>query len=94
MEKLKMHSPDMVENNITKLAELFPNCVTEIADEKGNIKKSIDFDLLRQELSGTIVEGPQERYHLNWPGETGSAADRQCTHCQDLETLPRRECGL
>lgn len=64
-----MHSPDWVEKNIAKLADLFPNCVTESTDEEGNLKRSIDFDLLRQELSNTIVEGPQERYHLNWPGK-------------------------
>ncbi len=69
MEKLKMHSPDLVRVNINRIAELFPNCVTESRDEQGNLKKSIDFDLLRQELSTTIVEGPQERYQLNWPGK-------------------------
>ena len=69
MEKLKMHSPNLAEGNIAKLAELFPNCVTESQDEQGLLKRSIDFDLLRQELSENIVEGPQERYHLNWPGK-------------------------
>jgi adenine-specific DNA-methyltransferase len=69
MEKLSMHSPDFTEDNIKKIAELFPNCVTESKDDQGNIKKSIDFDLLRQELSKNIVEGPQERYSLNWPGK-------------------------
>ncbi|HEX2958607.1 MAG TPA: hypothetical protein VHO70_17355 [Chitinispirillaceae bacterium] len=69
MEKLKMHSPNIVEGNIAKLSELFPNCITESHDEHGNLKKSIDFDLLKQELSTTIVEGPQERYQLNWPGK-------------------------
>ncbi len=69
MEKLKLHSPDFTQENIAKLAALFPNCVTEAQDEKGQLKKSIDFDQLRQELSNNIVEGPQERYHLNWPGK-------------------------
>jgi len=69
MEKLKMHSPNNTHANIEKLAELFPACVTESRDENGKLKKTIDFDQLRQELSGTIVEGPQERYHLNWPGK-------------------------
>ena len=69
MEKLKLHSPDFTEDNIAKLAGLFPNCVTETEDGKGNIKRAIDFDQLRQELTGTIVEGPQERYQLNWPGK-------------------------
>ncbi|WP_456255724.1 site-specific DNA-methyltransferase [Pseudomonas iridis] len=69
MDKLKMHSPNMAEANINKLAELFPNCITEARDAAGELKKAIDFDLLRQELSSSIVEGAQERYQLNWPGK-------------------------
>lgn len=69
MEKLKMRSPNFAEKNIEKVAALFPGCVTESTDEDGNPTKAIDFDLLRQELSTSIVEGPQERYHLNWPGK-------------------------
>ena len=69
MEKLKMHSPNFVDQNIAKIAELFPNCITESRNEKGELQKAIDFDLLKQELSAQIVEGPQERYQLNWPGK-------------------------
>ncbi|MDR5893138.1 site-specific DNA-methyltransferase [Halomonas mongoliensis] len=69
MDKLKMHSPNLTEANIAKLAELFPSCVTEARDEQGRVRQAIDFDQLRQELSEHIVEGPQERYHLNWPGK-------------------------
>jgi len=69
MDKLKMHSANLTEANIDKLAELFPNCITEALDAQGELKKTIDFDLLRQELSSSIVEGPQERYQLNWPGK-------------------------
>jgi adenine-specific DNA-methyltransferase len=69
MDKLKMHSPNLTEANIAKLAELFPNCITESRDAKGELKKAVDFDLLRQELASNIVEGAQERYQLNWPGK-------------------------
>lgn len=69
MDKLKMHSPDGVAANIARLAELFPGCVTETRDEQGQLKRGIDFDLLRQELSDHLVEGPQERYRLDWPGK-------------------------
>jgi adenine-specific DNA-methyltransferase len=69
MNKLKMHSPDLTQANIDKLAELFPNCLAEAAGADGVVKRSIDFDQLRQELTGSIVEGPQERYQLNWPGK-------------------------
>lgn len=64
-----MHTPDFTDENIARLAELFPNCVTETKDAEGNLNRAIDFDQLRQELSGSIVEGPQERYHLDWPGK-------------------------
>ncbi|MDO9046870.1 MAG: site-specific DNA-methyltransferase [Methylobacter sp.] len=69
MDKLKLHSPDFTQENIAKLAELFPNCVTETREADGSLKQAIDFDQLRQELSTSIVEGPQERYQLNWPGK-------------------------
>ena len=66
---MKLHSPDLADANIRKIAKMFPNCVTEAQDADGNIKRAIDYDQLRQELSGHIVEGAQERYHLNWPGK-------------------------
>ena len=69
MNKLKMHSPNLTDGNIDRIRELFPACVTEARDEHGTLKLSVDFDQLKQELSDSIVEGPQERYHLNWPGK-------------------------
>jgi adenine-specific DNA-methyltransferase len=69
MDKLKMRSKDMNQENIEKIAKLFPNVITEIKDEKGNITKAIDFELLQQELSDVIVEGSKERYQLTWPGK-------------------------
>lgn len=69
MDKLKMHSPDLSQSNIEKIKELFPNCVTEATDNSGNLKLTVDFDQLKQELSDSIIEGPQERYQLNWPGK-------------------------
>lgn len=69
MEKLKMHTLNMTDDNILKIRELFPSVVTEAKDENGEIKLAVDFDRLKQELSGHIVEGPQERYRLDWPGK-------------------------
>jgi adenine-specific DNA-methyltransferase len=69
MDKLKMHSPDLTQDHIARLRELFPGCVTEAKGADGAVRLAVDFDLLRQELSGTLVEGPQERYQLNWPGK-------------------------
>src|SRR5690606_33984778 len=69
MKKLKMHTPDLTQDHIARIREMFPNCVTETKDAQGAIKLAVDFDQLKQELSGQIVEGPQERYALNWPGK-------------------------
>jgi adenine-specific DNA-methyltransferase len=69
MEKLKCHTPDFTAENIQKLAVLFPNCVVEAKDAQGKPTKAIDFDQLRQELAAVVVEGPRERYHLDWPGK-------------------------
>ncbi len=69
MDKLKMHSPNLTQDNIARIRDLFPSCVTEAKGEDGGVKLTVDFDQLRQELADSIVEGPQERYHLNWPGK-------------------------
>lgn len=69
MDRLKMHSTNLTQDNIARIAELFPGCVTEARNEGGSVKLAVDFDQLRQELAESIVEGPQERYHLNWPGK-------------------------
>ncbi|RZU66028.1 adenine-specific DNA-methyltransferase [Microterricola gilva] len=68
-----MTSPDLTQVNIDKLAELFPTVVTESVDESGAPRRAINFDLLRQELADHIVEGPQERYQLDWPGKRAAA---------------------
>ena len=67
MEKLKMHSLDKLNDNILKIGELFPNCITERKNANGEVEHSIDFDVLRQELSKDIVEGSEERYQFTWP---------------------------
>jgi adenine-specific DNA-methyltransferase len=73
MEKLRMTSPDLTEVNIEKIADLFPSVITETVNTEGNPKRAIDFDALRQELSDHVVEGPQERYQLDWPGKRAAA---------------------
>jgi len=67
--KLNLTSRNLVSENISKLADVFPGTITESMDSKGRVKSSVDFDLLRQALEDEIVEGPKERYHLNWPGK-------------------------
>lgn len=73
VDKLKMHSPDLTQRNISAITELFPTVVTEALDADGNPVRAVDFDALRQELSDHIVEGPQERYQLDWPGKRAAA---------------------
>lgn len=67
MEHLKMHSLNKIDENVSKIAQLFPNCVTEAKDENGEITHKIDFDMLKQELSHSLVEGREERYQFTWP---------------------------
>lgn len=69
MEKLKMHSTNLAQDKIERIRDLFPGCVTEATAENGEVKLALDFDQLRQELADSIIEGPQERYQLNWPGK-------------------------
>jgi len=72
MDKLKMQSPNKVDKNIESIGKLFPNCIVETKNEKGEIEQAIDFDLLRQELSKNIVEGNKERYQFTWPDKKKS----------------------
>lgn len=67
MDKLKMQTADGVQDNISRIAELFPECITEVNNQMGGVKRSIDFDKLRQLLSSDIVEGNEERYQFTWP---------------------------
>ena len=67
MEHLKMQTTNIVDENIKRIGELFPDCLTERLDENGKPEMAIDFDQLRQELSKSIVEGPTERYQFTWP---------------------------
>ena len=69
MEQLEMHTTDLSQRNLAVISEMFPGCITESVDEHGRTRLAVDFDQLRQELSDRIVEGPQERYRLDWPGK-------------------------
>lgn len=74
MEKMKFETPNLTNKNIDKIAELFPNVITEAADENGNIKKAVNFDMLRQLLSGDIAEG-DEAYEFTWVGKKAAIAE-------------------
>ena len=66
MDTLKMHSLDGVQRNIELIGKLFPNAITEVK-RNGKVEHALDFDVLRQELSDSIVEGREERYQFTWP---------------------------
>ena len=72
MDKLKMHSINKVDENIRRIGELFPNCLTERLNEEGKPEACIDFDVLKQELSSVVVEGNEERYQFTWPDKKKS----------------------
>ncbi|MGN8636460.1 site-specific DNA-methyltransferase [Eubacterium pyruvativorans] len=72
MEKLKMHTPDLAEENYRKLAALFPNAVTETIDDDGNVVRAIDKDVLMQEINAQVVDDGQERYQFTWPDKKKS----------------------
>ncbi len=69
MKKLKMQTPNSTAQNIEQIAKLFPYVLTETVDDAGNLKKAIDFDLLKQCLSNVLVDDENERYRLDWPGK-------------------------
>ena len=74
MDKMRMESVDMTAKNIDKIGELFPNCITEVMDENGKLKKAINFELLRQMLSDNVVEG-DEAYEFTWAGKKASIVE-------------------
>lgn len=69
-----MESMDMTAQNIEKIGALFPNCITETVDENGKMKKAVNFDLLRQMLSGDVVEG-DEVYEFTWVGKKAAIVE-------------------
>ena len=72
MDKLKMHTPDIAEENYRKLVALFPDAVTETVDEDGNTVHAIDKDVLMQEINAQVVDDRQERYQFTWPDKRKS----------------------
>jgi len=82
MQKAKMQTEDGVQGNIAKIKRLFPHCVTEARGADGKLAHKVDFELLKQELSGELIEEGEERYCLNWPG------------CQPLALSVLRSCSV
>ena len=74
MDKMRMESVDMTEKNIERIGALFPNCMTETMGEDGKMKKAINFGLLRQMLSGDVIEG-DEAYEFTWVGKKAAIVE-------------------
>ena len=72
MDKLKMQTANKADENFRKLAEMFPNAVTETIDENGEVVRAIDKDVLMQEISVKVVDGKEERYQFTWPDKKKS----------------------
>lgn len=74
MDKMKFETPDITAHNIEKIGALFPNCITEAADENGSVKKAINFELLKQMLSADVVDG-DEAYEFTWVGKKAAIVE-------------------
>lgn len=74
MDKMKQETPDLTARNVEKIAALFPNCVTEMRDEKGKVTRGIDFAMLKQMLSPAVVEGA-EHYEFSWVGKKAALVE-------------------
>lgn len=74
MDKLKMRTPDLADENFKKLSTMFPNAITETINENGEVVRAIDVDILQQEISGTVIAGGRvvERYQFTWPDKKKS----------------------
>src|ERR1700749_2720932 len=94
MEKLRPQSPSPAERNVEEIARLFPGVVTEARGAGGGVVRSVDFDLLRQELSGHVVEGPRERYQLDWPGKRDALFTAQAPIAKTLPPVRDESVGF
>lgn len=74
MDKMRMESEDIQQDNVAKIAALFPNCVTEARGEDGHLKKAINFELLKQMLSDSVIDG-DEAYEFTWVGKKASIVE-------------------
>ena len=89
MDKLKMQSHDVIGSNTQKIAQLFPNCVTERLGKDGKPELAIDFEKLQAELSNEIIEAGEERYQFTWPDKR--AAVRLANTPTTMTLRPCRE---
>ncbi len=87
LEKMKAGTPDLTQTNIEKLSALFPACITEARDEQGRLKKAVNFELLRQMLSDSVVEG-DEAYEFTWAGKRAAITEANRPILKTLRPCP------
>lgn len=88
MEKINPETPDLTQENIDKIAELFPDVVTETLGEDGNVVRAIDFDALKGDLFGEVVEGKKERYQFTWPGKAAAKLEARTPCDKTMRPCP------
>lgn len=93
MDKLRMQTNNQADVNFRKLAELFPNIVTETIDENGKTVRAIDKDLLMQEISTAVVEGREERYQFTWPDKRKAILAANAPSTNTLRPCERESFG-
>ena len=89
VERIKPGTPDGTEENVERLAELFPEVVTEVEDAEGNLERVVDFDALR-DLLGDVAEGQRERYQFTWPGKAAAKAEARKPIWKTMRPEPER----
>lgn len=89
MKKLEKHSESLIKENIAKLAELFPECVTEVVNENNELEKQVDFDVIKSLFKNSIITENKERYQFTWPGKQAAReeafipTDRSLRPCKE-----------
>ena len=89
MEKIQRVTSDITQENIERLTELFPQVATEVKDENGVVRPSVDFDALR-ELLGDVAEGQRERYQFTWPGKSDAKLEARKPCNKTLRPHPEK----
>lgn len=87
MDRIELSTPDLTEESIQKLGELFPQVLTEVQDEAGEVRQAVDFDALR-DLLGDVAEGQRERYQFTWPGKREAKAEARRSIDKTMRPCP------
>ena len=93
MDKISQETPDLTQENIAKIAALFPDAVTEAMGADGNVTLAVDFDALRDDLSGEVVDGPRERYQFTWPGKREAKLEARRPIKKTMRPCPEKSKG-